>query len=233
MKTLSLGLSILMLCTLPAFASSDPARNVATTKAYRTLYTIRALNSASTGAIAVAPGDACEIYSAGAIGLLSQTGGKAVVEYHPALVFLHAGALVNLWAATKAGFGHFCPAGTQFETTLAEVARLEALRLLDIQEQVVSSDGEGLSWQSRRLRLAREASKIPLDGQALSAAGVDSEAEETLAAHRSCYMADKSQLFRIRIDFSSGSPRIAADTVLNEAGMALQATAGCRACHPK
>jgi hypothetical protein len=233
MKTLSLGLSILLLCTLPAFASSDPARDVEMTKAYRTLYAVRALNSASTGAIAVAPGDACEIYSAGAIGLLSHTGGNAVVEYHPALVFLHAGELVNLWAATRAGLGHFCPAGTQFATTLAEVDRLDASRLLDIQELVVSSDGEGLSWQSRRLRLARESSKIPLGAQALAAASVDSEAEVALAAHRSSYMADQSQLSRIQIDFSSGSPKIAATTVLNEAGMALQATAGCRACHPK
>ncbi len=162
MKVISLCFSIIMLCTLPALASSDPARDVATTKAYRTLYTVRALNSASTGAVAVAPGEACEIYSAGSIGLLSQSAGKAVVEYHPALVFLHDGELVNLWAATKAGLGHFCPAGTQFETTLAEMERLDASRLLDIQERVISSDGVGLSWQSRHLRLAREASKISL-----------------------------------------------------------------------
>lgn len=165
MKTLSLGLSLIVLCTLAAFASSNPDRDVATTKAYRTLYTVRVLNFAATGVISVAPGDSCEIYSAGAIGLLSQSAGKAVVEYHPALVFLHAGELINLWAATKAGLGHFCPAGTQFETTLAEIERLDASRLLDIQERVVSSDGEGLSWQSRRLRLAREASKIPLGAQ--------------------------------------------------------------------
>lgn len=165
MKMHSLSLFIVLLCTLPAFAGSDPALDVAKTKANRTLYTVRALNSASTGAIAVAPGDACEIYSAGSIGLLSQAAGKAVVEYHPALVFLHDGELVNLWAATKAGLGHFCPAGTQFETTLAEMERLDASRQLDIQERVVSSDGEGFSWQSRRLRLAREARKIALGSE--------------------------------------------------------------------
>lgn len=70
-------------------------------------------------------------------------------------------------------------------------------------------------------------------GQALAAAGVDSDAGETLAAHRSDYKADKSQPSRIQMDFSSGRPKIAATTVLNEAGMALQASAGCRACHPK
>lgn len=165
MKMHSLSISILLFCTFPAFAGSEPALDVAKTKAYRTLYTVRALNSASTGAIAVAPGDACEIYSAGSIGLLSQSAGKAVVEYHPALIFLHAGELVNLWSAAKAGLGHFCPVGTQFETTLAEMERLEAARLLNIQEQVASSAGVGLSWQSRHLRLTREASKISLGAE--------------------------------------------------------------------
>lgn len=70
-------------------------------------------------------------------------------------------------------------------------------------------------------------------GQALTAAGVDADAEETLAAHRSDYKADKSQPSRIQMDFSSGRPKIAATTILNEAGMTFQASAGCRACHPK
>lgn len=69
--------------------------------------------------------------------------------------------------------------------------------------------------------------------QALAAAGVDADAAEALTAHRFSYKADKSQPSRIQIDFSSGSPKIAPTTVLNEAGMALQATAGCRACHLK
>ncbi|MHB1399600.1 MAG: hypothetical protein ACYDAI_18090 [Trichloromonadaceae bacterium] len=225
----SLSLSILLLCTPPAFAGSDPALDVAKTKAYRTLYTVRALNSAATGAIAVAPGDACEIYSAGSIGLVSQTAGNAVVEYHPALVFLHDGELVNLWTATKAGLGHFCPVGTQFETTLAEMERLDAARLLTIEEQVVSSDEVGLSWQSRHLRLAREARKIALSADA----GVDSADGGSLVAHSSNYKADRSQPSRIQMDFPSERPKVAATTVLNEAGMTLQASAGCRACHLK
>lgn len=70
-------------------------------------------------------------------------------------------------------------------------------------------------------------------GQAFAAAGEDSAAAEALAAHRFNYKTDKSQLSRVQMDFSSGRPKIAATTVLNEAGMALQASAGCRACHLK
>lgn len=70
-------------------------------------------------------------------------------------------------------------------------------------------------------------------GQALAAAGVESEADDALAGFRSGYKADKSQPSRIQLDFSSGHPKIAATTTLTEAGMALQASAGCRACHPK
>lgn len=68
-------------------------------------------------------------------------------------------------------------------------------------------------------------------GQALAAAGV--ETDDALAAFRSGYKADTSQPSRIRLDLSSGHPKIAATTTLTEAGMALQASAGCRACHPK
>lgn len=165
MKLLVLGFTIGLFWALSASASSDLAHDIAITKAHRTLYAVRVLNSATTGTISVAPGDACEIYSAGALGLLSQEGGRALVEYHPALVFLHQGKLINLWAATKAGLGHFCPAGTLFEISVAELEKLERARLLDIQELVVHSEGEGLSWESRRLRLAREGNKIALGAE--------------------------------------------------------------------
>lgn len=94
MKMLVLGFTLGLLWVLPASASSDPVRDVAITKAHRTLYTVRVLNSAATNALFVGPGDACEIYSAGSLGILSQGGGSALVEYHPALVFLHQGELI-------------------------------------------------------------------------------------------------------------------------------------------
>lgn len=73
----------------------------------------------------------------------------------------------------------------------------------------------------------------PRGGQAFASASADSPAAEILAAHRPNYKADKSQPSRVQMDFSSGGPKIAPTTVLNEEGMALQASAGCRACHPK
>lgn len=165
MKLLVLGFSIGLFWVLSAAASSDPILDIAITKAHRTLYTVRVLNSATTGSISVAPGDACEIYSAGALGLLSQEGGRALVEYHPALVFLHQGELINLWAATKIGLGHFCPAGARFEIPVLELERLERARLLDVQELVGPSEGDGVRWESRRLRLAREGNKISLGAE--------------------------------------------------------------------
>lgn len=165
MKLLVLSFSIALLWVFPAAASSDPAKDIALTKAHRTLYTVRVLNSATTGSFSVAPGDACEVYSAGAIGLLSQEEGRALVEYHPALVFLHQGELINLWAATKAGLGHFCPAGARFEISVMELERLERARLLDVQELVGQSEGEKVRWESRRLRLAREGKKISLGAE--------------------------------------------------------------------
>lgn len=56
---------------------------------------------------------------------------------------------------------------------------------------------------------------------------------DELATHRRSYKADPTQPSKIVMDFSSGRPRIAATTLLNQEGMELQATAGCGACHLK
>lgn len=160
-----LTLLILLVCATTVFAGADPAHDLAITKNHRTLYVVQALNHASSGKLQVSPGDACEIYSAGSLGLVSQSSGKAIVEYRPALVFLHGGKLVNLWSAAKVGLGHFCPPGTHFELPSQELTRLDAARLLSIQDPVIRFDGEGMAWESRHLRMSREARKIPLGSE--------------------------------------------------------------------
>ena len=56
---------------------------------------------------------------------------------------------------------------------------------------------------------------------------------DPLASVRAQYRDASSPVSRIMVDHSSGSPKIAAVTILNEAGRELLSRSGCPACHAK